>query len=69
MRREAKRWGKIISKKNSTGSKGRFFMQKRIALEEIYIYYNIHHIDFKSTSEIYFLGFLERPKFQIIYFF
>ena len=44
-------------------------MQKRIALEEIYIYYNIHHIDFKSTSEIYFLGFLERPKFQIIYFF
>ena len=30
---------------------------------------SIIFIDFKSTSEIYFLGFLERPKFQVIIFF
>lgn len=32
-------------------------------------YYNINHIGFKGSSEMYFLGFIERLNFQIVNYF
>ena len=44
-----------------------FYAKQKIGVKAIY---NITTcIDFTITSEIYFLGFLERPEFQIQFFF
>ena len=32
-------------------------------------YYNIHHLGFKGSSEMYCLGFIERLHFQIVNYF
>ena len=66
VRTEAKGWGKIIFKKILQGQKTGFLCKTKNSYQRSIQNYNIHHINLKGTSEINFLGFLERPKFQII---
>ena len=57
---EVKGEGKIISKKLYVVRAGSL-CKTRNSFQRNIQYYNIHHIDFKSTSR---KGFLERPKFK-----
>ena len=49
VRREAKGWGKIISKKIPQGRGTEFLCKIKNSSERNIQYYNIHHTDFKST--------------------
>ena len=56
------------------GQKAGFLSKTKNSSQRNMQYFNISHIDFKSTFEIYFkknifLGFLEKPKFQMVIFF
>ena len=56
-------------KKNPTGSKRRVFIQNKKSSQRNIQYYNIHHIDFKSTLEIYFPRLSRKTKISDCNFF
>ena len=69
VRTEAKGWSKTVSKEILLSQGAGFLYRVKNSSERNIQYYNIHHIDFKSTLEIYFSRLSRKTKISRYKFF